>query len=122
MQSWLVSFEVAFEFGQRVERLPRKPGDPSLGDGMDRHGVEEMQLFPPAPQGRDEIRRFQQAQMFRDRLTRHREPLAEFAERLSVPRTATVEQGPAACVGERVKNGVLVHARQYATQWLRVKR
>ena len=51
-----------------------------------------MQLLTPAPDDDDQIRRLQQQKMLGDRLPRHVEVRAQFAERLPVALVQLVEQ------------------------------
>ena len=62
------------------------------------------------------------ARCFVDRLARHVEALAQFAERLTVLRVQPVEQKPAVRIRQSTKNRVVVHEPDYATIWLHVKR
>ena len=68
--------------------------------------IEVMQFLAPAPHRRDKVGFFQNHQMLAHRLPRHREPCAEFVQRLAVLRAQPVEQIPAAAVGERLENSI----------------
>jgi hypothetical protein len=56
--------------------------NPALEDLVNRHRIEVMQLFAPLPDGRDQVCRFQQAQVLRDRLPRHFQMPAQLRQRL----------------------------------------
>jgi hypothetical protein len=48
--------------------------------------------------------------MFRDRLPRHVQPLAQLAKRLTISLVQPVQQSPAAGISQSAKHRVLVHA------------
>ena len=50
--------------------------NPALGDLVNRHWIEIMQLLAPAPDHSDQVRRLQQPEMLGHRLTRHIEVFA----------------------------------------------
>ena len=66
--------------------------NPALGDLVQRHWIEVMQLLAPAPDDDDEIRRFQQQEMLGHRLPGHVEVFTQFAERLPVVLVQLIEQ------------------------------
>src|SRR5262249_42888213 len=119
-----LSFEVAFEVGERLEAPALVLADPALGDLVDRDGVQEVQLLAAAPQDGDEIRVFQNFQVLRDGLPGHVEMLRELSERLAVVGMELVQQEPAAGIGGRLERLVEVscHGSHYATVRLHVKR
>jgi hypothetical protein len=90
--AWLFRFETFFQIAQRLKTMAFVFADPALGDLVDRHRIEVMQLLAPAPDDSDQIRRLQQQEMFGDRLPRHVEVRAQFAERLPVVFVQLVEQ------------------------------
>lgn len=83
--------------------------DPALGDPVDRHGVDEMQLFAPLPPPGDKIGFFQDRQMLGDGLARHVEAVAQIAQRLAVPVVQPVQQLPAAGIGQGAKHSIVIH-------------
>ena len=48
--------------------------------------------------------------MLRDRLARHVQPLAQLAQRLTIPLVQPVQQLPAARIGQRAKHSIVIHA------------
>src|SRR5450755_538969 len=100
MSSFLVFvlFETLFQTAQRLKAMAFVFANPALGDLVNRHWIEVMQLLAPAPDDRDQIRRLQQQEMFGDRLPRHVEIFAQFAERLPVALVQLLEQLSAAFV------------------------
>ena len=68
-----------------------------------------MELLAATPPAGDEIGGFQDGEMLGHALPRHAEPAAEIGERLPVPPMETVEQLPAAGVGQGAEYGVIVH-------------
>src|SRR5208337_4269401 len=69
---------------QRLEARALELGNPSFGDLVDRGWVDEVQLLAAPASPRNEVRLLEQRQMLGDRLARHGEAPAEFAERLAV--------------------------------------
>ena len=88
------------ELGEDSEAAPVELADPALGNLVNRDRVEVMQFFAPAPHDGDEVGRLQQTQVLADGLARHREVLAQLAERLSVSRMQLVQQLPAGGIGQ----------------------
>src|ERR1041385_5150316 len=94
MSSFLVFifFETLFQITQRLKAMAFVFANPALGDLVQRHWIEIMQLLAPAPDDDDKIRRFQQEEMFGHRLPRHVQVLAQFTERLPVVLAQLIEQ------------------------------
>jgi len=100
---WILSFcfvffETLFQIAQRLEAMAFVFANPALGDLVNRHRIQIMQLLAPAPDNRDEVCFFQQTQMLRHRLPRHVEMMAQFAESLPVALMQQVEQLSAAFI------------------------
>ena len=53
--------------------------------------------------------------MLGDRLAGHLQPLAQLAQRLTIPVVQPIQQLPTVCIGQSAKHGVLFHAMQYGT-------
>ena len=116
----LVLFETFFQIAERLEAMAFVFANPALGDLVDRHRIEVMQLLAPAPEDSHEVRGFQQQEMFGYRLPCHVEVRAQFAERLPVVFVQHVEQLSAAIVRQGFED--YIHRTQhYATIWLPVK-
>ena len=81
--------------------------DPALGDLVDRHRIEVVQLLAAALDGGDQIGLLQNPQVLAHGLPRHVETRAELVERLSVVGPQAVEQFPAARIGQRPEH--LIH-------------
>src|SRR2546425_1236686 len=81
----------------------------ALGDLVQRHWFEIMQLLAPAPDGGDEVRGFHQQEMLGHRLPGHVEVFTQFAERLPVVVVQLVEQLSPAFVRQGFKN--CIHLR-----------
>src|ERR1700733_14638618 len=76
-------------------------------DQSDRDGVQIMQLLAPLPPGRDQTGLLQQLEMLHDAEARHRQPLLERLQCLSVLLEELVEQLSARGVRERFEH--IVH-------------
>lgn len=95
-----VFFETLFQIAQRLKAMAFVFADPALGDLLDGHWIEVVQLFAPSPDHGDQIRLLQQQQMLGDRLTRHVEVFAQLAQRLPVAPVQLIEQLSAAFIRE----------------------
>jgi hypothetical protein len=104
-----VLLEFAFEFGESAQLPALVPADPARADLVDGDRVQVVELLASAPHDDDEVRRLQDVEVLRDRLTRDVLVGAEFAERLAVARVQAVEQRAAARVGKGTEDGVQVH-------------
>src|SRR5688572_3601972 len=76
----LVFFETLFQIAQRLKAMAFVFANPALGDLVQRHRIEVMQLLAPAPDRGDEVRRFQNDEVFGHCLPRHVEVLAQFTQ------------------------------------------
>jgi hypothetical protein len=83
--------------------------DPAVGDRVDRHRVEVVQLLPAVPDGGDEVGPLQHREVLADRLPGHVEARAQLVQPLPVPGVEAVEEPPTAGVGQRLED--LVHPR-----------
>lgn len=92
-------FETPLQIAQRLEAVAFVFGDPALGDLVQRHRIEEMQLLASAPDRGDEVRPFEEKQMLRHRLPGHVQMRTQFRQRLSVVRVQLIQQLSAARVG-----------------------
>src|ERR1700683_522172 len=84
--------------------------DPALGDRIDRHGVDEMQLLAALTLHGDEVRAFQYRQMLGYGLAGHGESCAQIIQGLPIATVQPVQQRPATGIGQRPENVVLTHA------------
>ena len=89
---WWFFFETFFQIAQRLKAMAFVFANPALGDLVDRHRIEVMQLLAPASDDGDQIGRFEQQEVLGDRLPRHVEVRAQFTERLAVARMQLVQQ------------------------------
>jgi len=87
-----VFFETLFQITQRLKAMAFVFANPALGDLVDRHWIEVMQLFAPAPGDGDQIRRLEQPEVFGHRLSRHVKVPAQFPECLPVVPVQLIEQ------------------------------
>ncbi len=92
-------FETPFQIAQRLEAVAFVFGDPALGDLVQRHRIEEMQLLASAPDRGDEVRLFEENQMLGHRLPGHLQMRAQIRQRLSVVRVQHIQQLAAARIG-----------------------
>src|SRR6266498_5885616 len=113
-------FETLFQIAQRLKTMAFVFGNPALGDLVNRHWIEIMQLLAPAPDDDDKVCRLQQEEMLRHRLPRHVEVFTQLAERLPVALVQLVEQLSAAFVRQGLEHGIHLGSH-YATIWLHVK-
>jgi hypothetical protein len=119
------SFKVFLELRKRTQSGKLEFADPTLGDLVDRHGVDEVQLFPAVPFPGDEIGLLEDRQMLRDCLAGHLQPLAQFTKRLAISAVQPIQQPPTASIGQSAKHNVLFHASNmepfgYLTIWNRL--
>src|SRR3984893_10391671 len=114
-QSWsslwslLLSFEFLLQIVQQAEPLMFEFPHPPFVDLVERHRVDEMQLFPTTPNCAHQIGRLQYLEVLRGGLPGHVQLFAKLAERLPVPLTKKVKQFSACRVSQRLKNLVSVH-------------
>jgi hypothetical protein len=86
--------------------------DPPVVDQPDRHGIQEVQLFPARPARHDEVRIFEDAQVLHDAEARHVQLRLELRERAAVTHKEPIEQEATRRVGERLEHTVVVrHGR-----------
>jgi hypothetical protein len=124
----LLSFEFLLQIVQQAEPLMFEFPHPPFVDLVERHGVDEMQLFPTTPNRAHQIGRLQYPEVLRGGLPGHVQVFAKLAERLPVLLTKKVKQLSACRVAQRFENLVSVHRShsnvrtQYAGNYLHVKR
>jgi hypothetical protein len=92
-------FETSLQIAQRLEAMAFILADPALGDLVQWHRIEEMQLLAPAPGGGDKVRLLEENQVLGHRLPRHVQMLTQFRQGLSVVRVQLIQQLAAAGVG-----------------------
>jgi hypothetical protein len=92
--------------------------DPTLGDLLQRRGVEKVQLFPASPERNNQVRFDQETEMFASALSRHAEMPAKLIQSLAIVKMELIEKSPAVWVGQGFKN--VVHSEIYATKWLHI--
>src|SRR6185312_10030974 len=97
------------EIGERLEPSALELADPAFGDAVDRHGVQIVQLLAAALFRGDEVRRLENVEMLRHRLSRHGKPRAEFVERLSVTGTKAIQEPPPAAIGKSAEHRIHAH-------------
>jgi hypothetical protein len=100
------SLQSCLQVGERAHPLAVVPVDPALGDGVDRRGVEVVQLLPATPERGHQAARLQYRQMLADGLPRHLQPGTQLPQALPVARVQAVEQPAAAGIGERLEHRV----------------
>src|SRR6516225_7116211 len=108
----ITSLQSFLEFAQCLQPVAFEFPDPALGDVVDRHRVEVVQLLSALLHGGDQIGLLQNPQMLADRLPRHVEARAEFVQGLAVVRTQPVEQFPAAGIGQGFEHLIHSHNMQ----------
>jgi hypothetical protein len=84
-------FERFLEIGQNSQPGLFKLADPSLGNLVDRDGIEIVQLLATLFERHDEVGLFEHGQMLHDRLARHVMAFAQLTQCLPVPRMKPVE-------------------------------
>jgi hypothetical protein len=94
------SFEVLFQIAEGLQLRAFVFADPALGDFVDGHRIEVMELFASAPDDCDKVRAFEQVEVFGHGLAGHGEVGTQVRERLPAAFTQRVEQLAAAPVGE----------------------
>jgi len=104
------SFKGSFEFSECIQGWCIELADPAFGDLVDRHGIDEVQLFTAVPPPGHEIGLLKNRQVLRDRLAGHVQSLAQLAQRLTVPAVQPIQQLPTVCIGQSAKHSVIVHA------------
>src|SRR5690348_3594453 len=89
----LIGFlQSSFEIVERLEAPLFELGNPALVDLLERHRIEEMQLFAAAPHRRDEVRLLEHGEVLRHALPGHVEVLAELVQGLAIVRVEQIEQ------------------------------
>src|SRR6185437_4620361 len=111
-RSWLIviPFQVSLEVAERAQARALILADPAVGDFMDRHGIEVVQLLAALPARCDEARVLENGEVLGHRLACHRVPFAEFVQCLAVPRVEIVQQLPPDRIGQRPEDRVQAHA------------
>src|ERR1700726_16498 len=104
------SFKLSLELRKCAESGQLEFADPAFGDLVDRHGIDEVQLFSALPFPGHEIGLLENRQMLRDRLAGHVQPLAQLAKRLAIPAVQPIEQLPTICIGQSAKHSIVIHA------------
>src|SRR5580704_5541183 len=104
------SFKLSLELRKCAESGQLEFADPAFGDLVDRHGIDEVQLFSALPFPGPEIGRRENRQMLRDRLAGHAQPLAQLAQRLAIPAVQPIQQLPTICIGQSAKHSIVIHA------------
>ena len=94
---------------QQAEPLTFEFPHPPFVDLVERHGVDEMQLFPATPDRAHQIGRLQYLEVLRGGLPGHVQVFAKLAERLPVLFTKKVKQLSARWIAQRLENLVGVH-------------
>src|SRR5262245_2718156 len=100
------------ELAQRLQPVTLVFPDPTLGDLMNRDGIEVVQLLAAALDGRDQIGALQNPQMLADRLPRHGKPRTQLVQGLTVLRVEPIEKLAAARVGQRPEHVIHGHNMQ----------
>jgi hypothetical protein len=67
----VLALEPSPEIGEGFESRALELADPALGDLVDRHGIDDVQLLATLTLARDEMGRLQDRQMFGHGLPRH---------------------------------------------------
>ena len=96
--------------GERLQAVVLVLADPAFGNFVNRHGVEVMQLFAPAPDRDDEVRLLQQGEVFGHGLPGHVEVRAQLAQGLAAFEIKSVEQFSPARIRECFE--YFVHGRK----------
>src|SRR5947207_544835 len=91
---------------------------PTLGNLLQRNGVDVMKFLTAAPKVDDQICLVEQAEMFAYRLATHVEVLAKLVQGLAIFLMQSVEQKASARIGQGFEDSV--HSGRYATKWLHV--
>lgn len=91
-ESVVVVFQTAFEVAQGFEPRSLEFADPAVVERLERHGVQKVQLFSPAPLHGDEVCRFEHGEVLRHAPPRHVEVLAELAERLPIVSVQAIQE------------------------------
>jgi hypothetical protein len=100
--------QFGFEVRERRHVALRVLVDPPIVDQTDRHGVQEVPLFPALPARDDEPRVLEQAQMLHDAEARHLQLGLELGERAAVTHEEPVEQEATRRVCERLEHAVVI--------------
>ena len=99
-------FETSFQIAQRLQAMAFIFANPALGDLVQRHWIEVMELFAPAPHRGHEAGRFQHGNVLGHRLAGHVEVRAQLAQRLPVAGEQLVQQPAARAIGQGFENRV----------------
>src|SRR5258708_21095557 len=74
--------------------------DPALGNVTQRNRIQVMKFLPPKPERHNEIRSFEQAEVFGDGLARHVKVQAKFSQGLAIMVVKLIEQFPTTGIGQ----------------------
>jgi hypothetical protein len=115
----LQSIQAFGQIGQGAEAGRFVFVDPTLGDLLERRGVEIVQLFPAPPKRHDQVRFNQETEMFGNALARHAKMSAELIQRLAILEMELIEEGASVWIGQGFKD--IVHIiDKYATKRLHI--
>ena len=84
--------------------------DPTLGNLLQRRGVEVVQLFAAPPKRNNQVGSDQETKMFGNALARHAEMLAELIQSLAIAEMELVEERAAVWVSQGFKDIVHMEA------------
>src|SRR5215467_8691987 len=101
-------FKSLFELRKRTQARPLELPYPTVGDGVDRHRIDEMQLLATLAFRRQQVSLFENGEMLRHRLARHFESLAHLAQRLAVLASEAVQEPTAARIRQRAEDSIVV--------------
>src|SRR5438093_2120651 len=101
-------FEILLEPGERAQARPLELPDPAVGDRMDRHRIDEMQLLAALAPRRQQVGFFENGEMLRHGLAGHVVPFAQLAQRLAVLPAEAIQQPPAIGIRQGAEDRVLV--------------
>jgi uncharacterized protein len=104
-----------FQIGQRLETPLFKFRNPAVVDLLQRHRVEEVQLFTAATHRRHQVRSFQKVHVLGDSLAGHIKVFAQFVLRATVMRVQQVEELAPARIGQCLEQqiGVVMFGHTY---------
>ena len=80
--------------------------DPTLGNLLERRGVEIVQLFPAPPKRNNQVGSDQETEMFGNALARHTEMPAELIQSLAIVEMKLVEERASVWIGQGFKDVV----------------
>src|SRR5215831_17449597 len=101
-------FKSLLELREHTQPRPLELPYPTVGDRVDRHRIDEMELLAALALRRQQVGLLESGEMLRHRLPGHVESLAQLAQRLAVLASEAVQQLATARIRQRAEDSIVV--------------